>query len=208
MHGWLLRIYWVRLLSNIFFLKLFLGGWTLVKRDKLQTTTPTADRVDVNNYKGITNYTNNKVYVIIPAIRKLRDVMGFHQIRWRCSKKSLGRTFHIMTTNNSAGHNVLKHFLDQPSLRPSACNSFVRLPDDNSILAQNCMKWGNIGSGRVEVNRWGRYSNTGDFRIYNNAIVWESKHYLTFVSPNYYCDDFTGNYGALSIGDQWDLFVR
>jgi hypothetical protein len=162
----------------------------------------------MDDYRGISKYTNNKVYIKIPAIQKLRSLIGFHQIRWRCHKESLGRIFHIMTTNNSAGYNVLRHFLDSPRLQPPACNSFTRLPDDNSTLARNCLKWGNTGS-KVEVNRWGRYSNGGDWRIYNNAIVWENKHYFTFVSPNYYCDDFTGNaYGALNIGDQWELFVR
>jgi len=134
--------------------------------------------------------------------------MGFHQIRYRCHKKSIGRTLHIMTTNDSAGRNVLDHFLVNPSW-PTACNSFQRFPDDTSILGQNCAKWGNTGSS-AEVNKWGRYSNTGNHRIYNNAIIWEGKHNVMFYQgSSYECDDSkSGVYGALNAGDLWELYVR
>ncbi|KXJ04823.1 hypothetical protein AC249_AIPGENE13777, partial [Exaiptasia diaphana] len=99
----------------------------------------------------------------------------------------------------------LDHFLVKATW-PTACNSFERLPDDTSILARNCMKWGHNG-GNVEVNRWGRYSGYGGSRIHNNVIIWEKKYY--FSSQSYYCDDYTGpTYGALNVGDIWEMFVR
>ncbi|KXJ10612.1 hypothetical protein AC249_AIPGENE26268 [Exaiptasia diaphana] len=88
----------------------------------------------------------------LTALKNLGNDMGFHQLRFRCRKKSINRTIHIMTTNNTAGHKVLDHFLVKATW-PTACGSFERLQDDKSILAQNCLKWGRNG-GKVEVNRW------------------------------------------------------
>ncbi|XP_020907076.1 uncharacterized protein LOC110245157 isoform X3 [Exaiptasia diaphana] len=185
------------------------GGWTLIRRAKLSTTNPNQlGKIDTKDYKAISNYADIRQNVLVPAIQNLRTIMGFHQLRYRCYKKSIDRTLHIMTTNNSAGHKVLDHYLVKATW-PTACNSFERLPDDTSVLSRNCQKWGYY-DGKMEVNRWGRSSNGGDWRIYNNAIIWENKHYLLFHSGGaYYCDDFKDAlYGALSIGDIWELYVR
>ncbi|XP_048585299.1 uncharacterized protein LOC116601179 [Nematostella vectensis] len=186
------------------------GGWALVMRIKLSQTgsISSAERIESSDYHSISNYTNGMVFVKVPAIRQLKAIMPFAQMRWRCHKKNVGRTLDIMTTNDSAGWNVITHFLSDPDIFPAACNSFTRLPDDDSFLAKNCAKWGNSGSATL-IDKWGRYSNKGDFRIFNNAIVWENEYYFTGTAPNLFCDDFTGaTYKETSIGDTWELYVR
>ncbi|CAH3034424.1 unnamed protein product [Pocillopora meandrina] len=83
--------------------------------------------------------------------------MGFTQIRFYYFKKIVGRVLLIMTNRNAEGENAVRFFTDSDSdVRPRACNSFTRLPDDNSTLAQKCEKWGYFA-----LNSWGhsRYSN-------------------------------------------------
>lgn len=192
------------------YLSIIIGGWTLIRRVELPDSNPNAHgRTDVvNDYRAISKYNVFTQNVEVPALQKLRLVMGFDQLRYRCHKKSIGRTLHILTTNDSAGHRVLDHFLVQPTW-PTACNSFRRLPDDTSILSQNCAKWGHYG-GSALVNRWGRSTNTGNWRIYNNAITWEGQHKVVFYQgSDYECDDIKGGvYGALNAGDMWELYVR
>ncbi|KXJ10609.1 Intelectin-2 [Exaiptasia diaphana] len=180
------------------------GGWTLITRAHLPTAAPKAFVLE-KEYRSLESYTNYRQRIKLVALKNLRRDMSFHQLRFRCRKKSINRTIHIMTTNNTAGHKVLDHFLVKATW-PTACNSFERLPDDTSILARNCLKWGHNG-GKVEVNRWGRYTGYGFNRIHNNVIILENKYY--FSSQSYYCDDFTGDtYGALNVGDIWEMFVR
>ena len=194
----------MRTLSLKSFRSFFLGGWTLITRAHLPTAAP-QEIVLEEEYRSLANYTNYRQRIKLAALKSLRKDMGFHQLRFRCRKKSIDRTLHIMTTNNTAGHKVLDHFLVTPTW-PTACNSFERLPDDTSILARNCLKWGHNG-GKVEVNRWGTSHKYGDTRIYGSAIAWVNKYY--FTTKAYYCDDFTGaTYGALRVGDIWEIFVR
>lgn len=84
---------------------------------------------------------------------------------------------------------------------------FVAFPDDNSYLAPNCSKWGNDGRD-IECNKWGYYQNKGFFRIYNDPIIWEGKHYINLKPSVLACDDSTDNPYPLSQGDKWQLFVR
>ncbi|KXJ10595.1 Angiopoietin-4 [Exaiptasia diaphana] len=183
------------------------GGWTLVKRANLPTAVPKG-YVATDNYRSLSNYNDYSQNFKNPALKKLREDMGFHQLRFRCRKKSINRTIHIMTTNNTAGHKVLDHFLVKTTW-PTACGSFERLTDDTSILAQNCLKWGRNG-GRAEVNRWGISDNNGKARLFSNTFLWNGKHYFSCSSPDmFYCDDHKGDtYGALSIGDIWEIFLR
>ncbi|KXJ10593.1 hypothetical protein AC249_AIPGENE26269 [Exaiptasia diaphana] len=179
------------------------GGWTLIMRAHLPTTAPQPVVLE-KEYKALASYTNYRQRLTLGALKKLRKDMGFHQLRFRCRKKSVNRTIHIMTTNNTAGHKVLDHFLVKTTW-PPACGSFERLQDDTSNLTQNCMKWGY--NGRKEVNRWGRNSNYGPTRLYSASMLWEEKYY--FSIQKYNCDDFTGKTsGALNVGDIWEIFVR
>ncbi|XP_020907075.1 uncharacterized protein LOC110245157 isoform X2 [Exaiptasia diaphana] len=183
------------------------GGWTLIKRSNLPTTSSLLS-VERNDYRFLSNYKDYKQLIVSSGLLQLRKDMGFHQLRFRCRKKSINRTLHIMTTDDNAGHKVLDHFFATTTW-PTACNSFERLPDDTSILARNCLKWGLDNNGKTEVNRWGRKGATGTQRVYWEAILWGSKHSFSLIPTYYFCDDYTGaTYGKLSVGDIWEIFVR
>ncbi|KXJ23475.1 hypothetical protein AC249_AIPGENE7229 [Exaiptasia diaphana] len=179
------------------------GGWTLIKQAKLNSTSPHQyGRFVSSEYQAISNSRDIRQMIETAALQQLRLPMGFHQIRFRCHKYSTGRTFHIMTNNDTAGHKVLDHFLITATW-PTACGSFVRLPDDTSILSRNCDKW---GSNSIGVNRWGREGHHGAFRIYNLPIFWENKLGVRFDSIQpYHCDDIID---TVSVGDIWELYFR
>ncbi|KXJ12399.1 hypothetical protein AC249_AIPGENE10591 [Exaiptasia diaphana] len=181
------------------------GGWTLIKRSNLTSTKRNrSDIFDRNDYRAISNYSDLRQNILTTAIQDLRKTMGFDQLRYRCRKKRINRTLHIMTINNNAGYEVLYHFLVEPTW-PTACNSFERLQDDTSILARNCIKWGDSGLNN-ETDHWGKSSNKGRYRVYNHVIVLKPNHRLAFMSGGpYYCDD---SLRSVSIGDLWELYVR
>ncbi|XP_031559046.1 uncharacterized protein LOC116295393, partial [Actinia tenebrosa] len=126
------------------------GGWTKIKR--LYLKNPSSLEIkDYNTYRIIGQYNNNDRSVL-PTSKALLDIhqkMGFHQIHFYCYKKSVGRVVSIMTKNDTAGQHVIHFFMtlgEVSSVFPTACGSFDRLPEDTSILAQNCSLWGKINS--------------------------------------------------------------
>lgn len=159
------------------------------------------------DFKMIQNYSSGIVRVDTTAILHLKQLINFTQIRYFCRKKATGRTFHIMTKSDPDGERAVQYLTENPSVQPSACGSFVAFPDDNSYLAPNCSKWGNDGRD-TECNKWGYYQNKGFFRIYNDPIIWEGKHYINLKPSVLACDDSTDNPYPLSQGDKWQLFVR
>ena len=88
---------------------------------------------------------------------------------------------------------------------PTACNSFVRLPDDDSILAANCNKWGYSASGTTMTGKWGRHPYTGPWRVYKRPVTWSGVRLVSFVQGEYHCDDYVSSGRA---GDVWYMFVR
>ena len=111
-----------------------------------------------------------------------------------------------MTKNNSLGDAVVKYYTADPTTQPQACDSFTRLPDDSSIVAQNCLKWG-YKDGKRELNRWGHSKYHGSWRIYHRPALWENHYYVGFrPSYGYWCDD--NRTAALSVGDKFGLYVR
>ena len=112
-----------------------------------------------------------------------------------------------MTKNDPHGKRAVKYLIEDPFVQPRACGSFVAFPDDNSFLASNCAKWGNDGSSG-ECNKWGYFKHKGIFRIYNNPILWEGKHYVNLKTSVLACDDLITAPLPLSKGDKWQLFVR
>lgn len=159
------------------------------------------------DYRTITNYGSGLVRIDVPAILQLKQLIRFTQMRYFCRKGSTGRTFHIMTKNDPFGEKAVRYLTEDPYVQPRACGSFVTLPDDNSFLAANCAKWGNDGKGS-ECDKWGFHRNKGTFRVYNDPIFWEGKHYINLKTSVLACDDSHSNPAPLSRGDTWQLFVR
>ena len=129
--------------------------------------------------------------------------MGFSQIRFYCFKKKIGRVFHIMTSNDSMGNDVVKFFTNSDNL-PEACGSFLRLPDDNSSLAVNCQEW-----GHPEKNKWGhRSQGLATDRLYRKPLVWSNTRFFRFTLGDGLCCDDKPSSGTVTHGDKWQIFVR
>ena len=142
------------------------------------------------------------------CLTKLKQDMGFDQLRFYCRKKSVGRTFHIMTKNNTLGHNVVRSMIEKFFPQAQACYSYTIMPDDTSILSRNCLKWGY--KNRFRVNRWGSNNRKlfGQKRLFARSALAEinkKKHFISYSPTQYYCDDFSS---SVSAGDKFELYVR
>jgi hypothetical protein len=188
-----------------------LGGWTLIARTVVTTDNEAIkSMIRETNYRQISNYSQNNLRIDVPGIKKLRKDMGFSQLRYFCHKKSVGRTFHIITTKNNKGENVVNYFTVDHLNQRNACESYFRGPGDTSVLASNCAKWGNDGIN-VEIGKWGYYQHNGTFRIYNDPVYWNGtneKYFVNFVPERLCCDENINNLKQLSSGDSWKLYVR
>ena len=87
------------------------------------------------------------------AMNELRTNLSFTQLRFHCSKNN-GRTFHVTTAANSTGEAVVKYLSGQTDAQPASCGSYVRMENDNSMLAGVCQKWA-LESGVYEIGKWG-----------------------------------------------------
>ncbi|KAL9961080.1 hypothetical protein ACROYT_G029961 [Oculina patagonica] len=179
------------------------GGWTLIGRFLMRDANSIQDAtVNSESYREILpNYNSNYQFLLRNGFNQLKSDMGFTQIRFYCFKKKRGKVFHIMTNKDAKGTNAVKFFTTSDTM-PQACDSFTRLPDDNSALANKCCDW-----GWQPTNRWGHPSNLNDKRLYTRPILWAYKRYFSFSGDNLSCDDNTDDL-AMSIGDIWQIFVR
>ena len=179
------------------------GGWLLVSN--LVIESPSSPQLSVEtSYRGISNYHNNKTFLTKSAMNELRTHLPFTQLRFHCSKQQ-GRTFHVTTVANSTGEAVVQYFSGQTDAMPYACGSFVRMENDNSLLAGVCDKWG-FENGADYVGKWGR-AGEDENRLYNHAaFVGFLYHWLLFPDDSRLeCDD---NFVGVSSGDFWKVFVR
>ena len=169
----------------------------------IDTSSPFQLSVETS-YRGIGNCHNNKTFLTKSAMEELRTHLPFTQLRFFCSKQHHGRTFHVTTEANSTGEAVVKYFSGQTEVQPDACGSFVRMDNDDSLLAGLCHKWGKEG-GLFEVGKWGH--NRDQKRLYDHAaFVWGSYHWLLFEDASRLeCDDWRV---GVSSGDFWKVFVR
>ena len=162
--------------------------------------------VESDSYREIlSNHSSNKHYLLRAGFNQLKNDMAFTQIRFYCFKKKAGRVFHIMTNNDAKGAKVVEFFTESDT-RPEACDSFTRLPDDNSTLARNCNMW-----GYFTTDRWGHSSFLDDVRLYLRPVFWKDENYYAFYfqdnDPRLFCDDRRDE-NAASLGDTWRIFVR
>lgn len=147
-------------------------------------------KVQSDSYKEILpKYSYNNHYLMRDGFNQLKQDMGFTQIRFHCYKKKPNRLFHI----------VVKFFTSSNTL-PTACHSFTRLPDDNSLLAGKCDKW-----GYPNENYWGHPNYLGDDRIYARPLFWAYNAYFRTKGAIYQCDDHSK---GMSIGDIFHILVR
>ncbi|KAL9963774.1 hypothetical protein ACROYT_G027314 [Oculina patagonica] len=181
------------------------GGWLLVSNLVIDGSLAAPQLSIETTYRGISNYHNNKMFLTKSAMIKLKTVVPFTQLRFHCSKQQ-GRTFHVTTAANSAGEAVVQYFSGQTDVQPDACGSFVRMDDDDSLLAGACHKWGSEG-GLKEVGKWGASYSQDEGRLYDHpAFVGDFSHWvLAEDGSRLDCDDWDGD---VSSGDFWKVFVR
>ena len=157
------------------------------------------------SYRGISNCHNNKTFLTKSAMEELRTRLPFTQLRFLCSKQHHGRTFHVTTAASSTGEAVVQYFSGQTDVQPDACGSFVRMDNDDSLLAGLCHRWGKEG-GSFEVGKWGHGYDQD--RLYDHAaFVGYNYHWiLTENGARLECDDHEK--ARASSGDFWKVFVR
>ena len=155
--------------------------------------------------KDISSYASGMVRVHVKALLELQRLIKFTQLRFFCHQNSTARIFHIMTKRNPAGKTAVRYLIESSTTRPPACGSFEALPNDNSVLAANCDKWGNNGRCS-ECSKWGNADKRSGYRLYNNPIFWKGKGYVNFHPASLACDGLSN--ASLSKGDKWQLFVR
>ena len=168
---------------------------------------PQDSKVESDSYREIlSNHSSNKHYLLRDGLNQLKKDMAFTQIRFYCLKKKVGRVFHVMTNNDAKGANVVEFFTESDT-QPVACDSFTRLPDDNSTLARNCDMW-----GYPTKDRWGHKNLRNDVRLFRRPFLWPLEYYyMLYIQDNnprgLSCDDHK-NKADLSLGDIWHIFVR
>ena len=176
------------------------GGWLVVCNVVFNGS---SDISATSSYRGIQNYDDHsKMCLGKEAMKQFQTILSFTQLRFYCRKQNTGRTFHVVTAANSSGQAVVRYFSDLTDAMPNACGSFVRMDDDDSLLAENCHKWGEE-NGTYWVGKWG-HSNVMQ-RLYNHAAFIKGRHHWLIQSSRWECDDIRGN---VSIGDFWKIFVR
>ena len=84
------------------------GGWLLVANFVSNFTSPSRWTAE-SSYRGVRNFTNNKMGITVSALKELRSHLSFTQLRFHCSKKQ-GRTFRVTTVSNSTGEAVVEYF--------------------------------------------------------------------------------------------------
>ena len=188
------------------------GGWLLVSRLNIthQTTLPSRLPWEAS-YRGI---ANDQMLLKQTAMKELRALINFTQLRFHCKKEKLNRTFHIATVKNSSGEAVVQYFSGQTDVLPIACGSFYKMKDDNSYLANKCQRWGK-DNGKYKVNKWGHEIDStlgkdqNETRLFNHAILVQAEeHWVIGFRNRFECDDYDQTGTTVQRGDFWEIFVR
>ncbi|PFX31885.1 hypothetical protein AWC38_SpisGene3327 [Stylophora pistillata] len=182
------------------------GGWLLVSNLVMASSRRSSvPLLFETSYHAISKYQKNNILLTKTAMNELRTHLNFTQLRFHCSKR-LKRTFHVTTAANSFGEAVVQYFSGQIDVLPYSCESFVRMEDDNSELANVCQKWGFEGNKKHNVGKWSS-SKRNENRLYDHVvIVYATYHWNIQPSQQRFeCDDYKH---AVSAGDFWKIYVR
>jgi len=188
------------------------GGWLRVFRlNIMNDSSPPSQLPLETSYRGI---ENNQTFVTQTAMKELRRLINFTQLRFHCKKQTPGRTFHIATVKNSSGEAVVQYFSGQTDVLPDACDSFYEMIDDNSMLTQKCREWGK-DSGKYKVSKWGHEmdgtvgNDQNETRLFNHAsFVQAEVHWVIGFRERFECDDYDNRKTTVRRGDFWEIFVR
>ena len=136
------------------------------------------------------------------GLHDLHKIIGFSEIRFYCNRPSTGRTFHIKTD----AEEVINFFMSiSPSKKaPSACGTFSRFPDDDSIMAVSCEQW-RVNKGTVDTGQWGP-QGIRDQKLNNYAVNMKDHKFVASQHGWGYCDDNGEN--IRTDNGVWKWFVR
>ncbi|XP_032237566.2 uncharacterized protein LOC5512335 [Nematostella vectensis] len=188
------------------------GGWTAIKKWEA-TSNPFSTENTWSDYVRLSDYHDPQYLFSAPTMLKLKQDMGYDQMRFYCYKESVKRVVHIMTNQDEHGYSAVRFLTEYPSPNPQACESFTRLPDDTSFLSGNCALWGDLCDGTNNCNYWGHSAYEGNWRslcrqaVYKNQVTM-ALHMICFVGEKLYCDDSVGRDASISVGDKFMLYVR
>ena len=176
----------------------------------MQDSVPQPPLPWVTSYREI----KNQALLTQTAMKELRRLINFTQLRFHCKKQNPGRTIHIATVNNSLGEAVVQYFSGQKNDLPDACHSFYKIKDDNSKLANMCQLWGK-DNREYKVNKWGHEidntlgSDRNETRLFNHAMfVVNDAHWVLGYENRFECDDYNAGGKTVFRGDLWEIFVR
>ena len=177
----------------------------------MQDSTPPYQLPLETSYRGI---EKSQTLVTQTAMKELRTLINFTQLRFHCKKQYHGRTFHIATVNNSLGKAVVQYFSGQTDVLPIACGSFYKMNTDDSELAAKCQRWGK-DEGQYNVGKWGHEvegalgRDQNETRLFNHAIFVRAKqHWMIGFGQRFECDDYDGRGTTVLRDDFWEIFVR
>ena len=177
----------------------------------MEDSTPPPQPALEFSYRGI---EKNQTFVTQTAMKELRSLINFTQLRFHCKKQNHGRTFHIATVNNSLGEAVVQYFSGQTDVFPDACGSFYKMNTDDSELATKCQRWGK-DKEQYFVGKWGHEvegilgRNQNETRLFNHAtFVRDKHHWLVGFLERFECDDHDKRDTTVLRGDFWEIFVR
>ena len=108
-------------------------------------------------------------------------------------------------------HECYMYFTDNAFAKttfPDACGSFDRLPEDTSILAQNCDKWGKVSAGKVQVNQWGWHGKSDGGRLSTFPFVMYGTTVHSLGLDPFTCDDSFESPQPRNANDKIRISVR
>lgn len=98
------------------------AGWLLVYNVVINNSAPVSLAAETE-FREIENYHSDRMILSPDAMKRLTERLNFPQMRFRCSKPSTQRTFHVVTVVNSSGEAVVSFFCLQTNVFPDACGS-------------------------------------------------------------------------------------
>ena len=137
------------------------------------------------------------------ALKSLKKVTGYKQFRMKCQKSAGNKLMHIKTTDDRKGYEISEYLTYSNSstrVVVPACNTFIRMSDDNSRIGQHCEQWS--WDNDIGEERW-----LMDHLIYIHGTVhWNIGFLDSAYGLRYECDSYGGN--QIGNGDFWKIYVK
>ena len=133
------------------------------------------------------------------ALKTLKKVTGYKQFRMKCRKKNGTKLIHIKTTDDRKGNEIsecLTYSNSSTKVVLPSCDTYIRMPDDNSRIGKNCVEWS--WDNEIGKERW-----LMDHLMY---VIHHAHWNLGYDGKRYECDTFEEN--IIQNGDFWEIYVR